>query len=576
MSNTATEDEIQHLRCQLRQKEEQVQQAASAGLDLLNQLAETQTRLEEQRIEMTSALEGLEQDKYSLQKEVELKTRVLDSLQSEFDHLKKQQRQSIDEEKAQLQRSHKMTLNDLHSKMLGLKSSLDESRLIEKQLKEKLDVQTNLLHSKMEECRVLNEQPHSSSNFELLELQDKVLELENVKLELKKALTESQYREQQLQLTNGSLQHNVQQITEESNKDIATWYKALEKSREANRELQIQLDGFLQQAQDPDSKGNSLFAELEDKRAEMERKLISMKVQYESLQTQHAFNKQQLQHMKIQIATLMQLQGSRADPSQLERLQSMLSEKNEEIHHLMSKLQKLEKLQTLLKTQESNLPPVSDGQDETYYTDLLKMKLDNTIKDVQRLGDELSLQRMKSLSESQKALELERKLFTSERLVKKAQSDKIRLQLRVEELQHKYEPKERHTYLSKRTMKEKLPTDTVPPSEKSALEKDKQTVSKKTSITPAMIPETDTSPTAAESLPEDFHMEPKAAKCAKICEDDLLFIPNPSSNVTDCSAVKREDYQEQHTHEESKRKAQTVETIHVGSKSSMESQCSQQ
>lgn len=34
------------------------------------------------------------------------------------------------------------------------------------------------------------------------------------------------------------------------------------------------------------------------------------------------------------------------------------------------------------------------------------------------MGDELSLQRMKSLSESQRALELERKLFSSERLLK--------------------------------------------------------------------------------------------------------------------------------------------------------------
>lgn len=148
-----------------------------------------------------------------------------------------------------------------------------------------------------------------------------------------------------------------------------------QKAREANRDLQIQLDQVLQEAQDPNSKGNSLFAEvksklsckhyrkmnsnarsllkyetkfmlnsftqsqnqsvtpalhsselhyvlkylvqkaksqqmsvcvcllfvsqLEDKRAEMERQLISMKVQYQSLQKQHAFSKQQLQRMKV-------------------------------------------------------------------------------------------------------------------------------------------------------------------------------------------------------------------------------------------------------------------------------------
>lgn len=41
----------------------------------------------------------------------------------------------------------------------------------------------------------------------------------------------------------------------------------------------------------------------------------------------------------------MQLQGSRADPAQLERLQSMLSEKNGEIQSLTSKLQRLENME---------------------------------------------------------------------------------------------------------------------------------------------------------------------------------------------------------------------------------------
>lgn len=107
----------------------------------------------------------------------------------------------------------------------------------------------------------------------------------------------------------------------------------------------------------------------------MERQFISMKVQYQSLQKQHAFSKQQLQRMKVlclkgnimiflfkwgwieyncvfviacaqvQIATLMQLQGSRADSAQVERLQSMLSEKNGEIQNLMVKLQRLEKVE---------------------------------------------------------------------------------------------------------------------------------------------------------------------------------------------------------------------------------------
>lgn len=76
---------------------------------------------------------------------------------------------------------------------------------------------------------------------------------------------------------------------------------------------------------------------------------------------------------------------------------------------------------------------------------------------------------MKSLTESQRALELERKLFSSERMFRQvantaelywslfweivslhykivfqAQSDKIKMQLRIEELQQKYQPKGFH------------------------------------------------------------------------------------------------------------------------------------
>lgn len=53
----AAEEQIQWLKSQLREREEQVHQAAQAGLDLLNQQMELQNRLDEQRVEMTNALE---------------------------------------------------------------------------------------------------------------------------------------------------------------------------------------------------------------------------------------------------------------------------------------------------------------------------------------------------------------------------------------------------------------------------------------------------------------------------------------------------------------------------------------
>ncbi|XP_014876423.1 protein Spindly isoform X1 [Poecilia latipinna] len=571
------EEENELLRSQLKESEEQARRAAQAGLDLLKQQDELQERLEEQRVEMTNALEALEQDKYSLQKEVGLKTRMLESLQSEYESMKNLQKQQLQEH---LERSHSMALTEHQNKILRLQSAVEEFQLSENQLKHKLKVQAEMLSSKMEELRALNENTQSSMTTEMMEVQLKTMELESAKVELEQTLQESRYREQQLELSNSRLQRQLERLTEEKEereREAVSWFNTLEKSRELNRDLQIQLDQVLQQAQDPNSRGNSLFAELEDKRAAMERQLISMKVQHQSLQKMHAFSKQQMQRMKVQIATLMQLQGSRADPAQLERLQSMLSEKNTEIQTLMTKLQRLEKRETLLKSQPTNTVQAEavGGQDETYYTDLLQLKLNNSVKEAERLGDELSLQRMKSLSESQRALELERKLFMSERLLKQAQSDKIKLQLRVEELQQKYEPKEVKRNPVQRKRKEKLPVEVKPEPDGST--HGEQVVAVETEETDNMKVgrEDENSPgeiTVAAQAPEP-EPELKPAQCVKISSAQPDVIPSPSWPVTD---QKEETKNNQHNNQEVRRKKPKTEVIYVTSNNTMENQCAQQ
>lgn len=60
---------------------------------------------------------ALEQDKYSLQKEVELKTRMLESLRSDYDCVKTQQRQQLQEQQEHLERSHTTAVNELNNKV---------------------------------------------------------------------------------------------------------------------------------------------------------------------------------------------------------------------------------------------------------------------------------------------------------------------------------------------------------------------------------------------------------------------------------------------------------------------------
>ncbi|XP_077122194.1 protein Spindly isoform X3 [Ranitomeya variabilis] len=427
---------ILKLRCQLKEVEEERGRAAQYGLQLLESQSDLQNQLEEQRCEMTSVIENLEQEKYSLQREVELKSRMQENLLSECENLKQQQKTCLEQLQQQLERSHNRERSELNNKIEKLKAELDEARLSEKQLKHKVDHQTELLANKSEELRAISERAQESMTSETLALQLEVNELESSKAQLEEEINQLHYRQQQLVLNNGKQSRQLESLKlekEELEKDAVGYFNALERSREANSELQIQLDSALQKAQDPNRNGNSLFAEVEDRRAEMERKLIGMKVQYHSLQKQHAFSRQQMHRMKVQIATLLQLKGSRIDPEQLERLQSMVAQKNTEVEKLLVK-QSYENGQSKM-----DIDVLVQG-DEVYYVDLLKMKLENSNKQMEKLKDELSLQRMKALAESHRVLELERKLFNTDRHLKLSQSENMNLRIGLDELRMKYEP----------------------------------------------------------------------------------------------------------------------------------------
>ncbi|XP_062855958.1 protein Spindly [Trichomycterus rosablanca] len=577
MQKMSLESGIQCLQQKLEEAEEALQKAAQYGLQLLNDKVDLQNKLEEQRIEMTAIIEGLEQEKYSLHREVELKGRILDSLRSEFDIVKSQQKGLLEQQQAMLERNKATEIKGLKTEMEKMKGDLEEAELLNKQLRHKLELQSCTLSSKTEELRKLTECASETMSSEILELQVHKMDLESSMALLEQEHQELQYKEQQLQLANCILQRQLETLTntrEEKEKEAASIYIALEKSREANQDLQIQLDQILQQAQDPNSKGNSLFSEVEDKRAETERQLISMKVQFQSLQKQHAFSKQQMLRMKVQISNLMHLQGTRADPAQLERLQFMLSEKNSEIEALMSKVQQLEKKTTENQSSTAYSKEI-DFVDETYYTDLLKMQLSNSKKAAEKLKNELSMARMKALSESQRVLELERKVFAAENALKQRQSDSIKLQVKIEELQMKYESNEVNKEHTQKCKREKilvnLTKEGTDSTERRTLDKDVDTL-------PCLSENRDlTSPQPPQALDCNSAL-PCDAKSVNISQVEAISVPvPPRCLVEDCSSKqKMVTWAQEGDNWIADRRKNHEAPVYIDKENTMERQCAQQ
>ncbi|CAN2390807.1 kinetochore binding, partial [Pristimantis euphronides] len=331
-----------------KEVEEERDRAAKYRLQLLESQSDHQKQLEEQRYEMTGTIENLEQEKYLLRREVELKNSMLQSLSSECENIKQQQTACVEQIKEKLERARNRAMSKLKEQMEALKAELDEARLSEQQLKHKLDRQAELLVNKSKELHLMSERANKIMPSEILTLQLAVKELEGEKAELGKKINELRYYTQELVFTTENQSRRLECLhseKEEREKEAIDYSSALKQSRVANQELKMQLDSALQEAQDPKSKGNSLFAEVDDRRIEVEQKLNSMKVQYQSLQKQHVFSREQMHRMKVQVSTLLQLKGVQCDPEQMERLQSMIAQKNREVEELLRKLHHLEKCQ---------------------------------------------------------------------------------------------------------------------------------------------------------------------------------------------------------------------------------------
>ncbi|XP_004836460.1 protein Spindly isoform X2 [Heterocephalus glaber] len=507
-------DIIADLRSKLKEVEKERLTAAQYGLQLLESQNELQNQLDKYRNEMMTMTENYEQEKYTLQREVELKSRMLESLNCECEAIKQQQKVQLEQLEEQLNRSHGQEMNELKNKLEKLKVELDEARLSEKQLKRKVDHQKELLAHKSEEIRIMSERVHESMSSEMLALQIELTEMESMKTTLKEEVNELQYRQEQLESLSNNLMHQVDRLKgekEEREKEAVSYYNALEKARVENQDLQVQLNQALQQALDPNSKGNSLFAEVEDRRAAMERQLISMKVKYQSLKKQNAFNREQMQRMKLQISTLLQMKGSQTESEQQERLFAMLEQKNGEIKHLLGEIRNLEKFKNLYESMESKPSmPDSSGvlEDKTFYTDLLQLKLDNLNKENESTKGELSIQRMKALFESQRALDIERKLFANERCLQLSESENMKLRAKLDELKLKYEPEEKTEVPVLKKRREVLPMDITIPKDVCANNAD------------------------GEEVPRFPPQKEKAQSCPNNLEDANLQLEKPISTNT--------------------------------------------
>uniref|UniRef100_A0A670YIY5 Uncharacterized protein n=1 Tax=Pseudonaja textilis TaxID=8673 RepID=A0A670YIY5_PSETE len=113
-------DIISRLQYQLKEAEEERRKAAQYGLKLVESENLLQNQLDELQNDM-----NFEQEKYTLQREVELKNRMLGSLNIECETLKQQQNVQLDALRRQLETLHGQEIKELKNKVHYTKNKMN-------------------------------------------------------------------------------------------------------------------------------------------------------------------------------------------------------------------------------------------------------------------------------------------------------------------------------------------------------------------------------------------------------------------------------------------------------------------
>ncbi|XP_071958888.1 protein Spindly-A-like isoform X2 [Antedon mediterranea] len=454
------EEQVIRLQQELVQKSKDVERAAEIGNALLEQNKDLEEELEKLSETHCNAIEELEQQKYNLQLKLDGKEKLDGFYTLEIEAMKNQLEKEYLRKEDLLKSNFQRDINKMEKKNKGLLSDLERTSVVEIQLKEKIEELKKLSESQgVFQSQLLS----TSATEETIDFHAIIADMEQEKAHLRIELKDKKDETVRLIASKEAIEQQVAELNDElmqKERESISYFNALEKCRENVVDLQLQLDNIQLDTLNTKQKGNSLFGEVEDKRKEIERKYISMKVKYEAINTQLKIKNQQISKMKFQIATLFQMSSSRADSSHMEHLREQLNQSQHEVRTLTDRLNKYEKNQVSDRGDDALVS--ADSLERTKYTEYLKKLISTSNEKLNDVQDELQTQRMLLMAKNDSLLTCERKLYASQILVDQEKAKNIKLVLKIDELKRKLclEPdvpmqKERETWVEKLPIKPK-------------------------------------------------------------------------------------------------------------------------
>ena len=318
LSHHPTPEEFKRAEERAREAEENMLKAAQFGRDLLNRVKELEAGLETER-----------QERHELILKLETKIGAERALQEELDH-HREKVVALEERVAIASRTEKDAAD--------LRRSLEDAKAKDAMAEERIA----LLEEQLEEAnRVAHDvSVHNASALDGGAEDTLAEELANLREEKVTWMTEKQMLQNEIlglkgerdELTRARAEvqgkvYDLEAQLEAKECEVTSYARHLDEAREESQDLQAQIEAMTITTQGPaDSKGNSLFSEVEDRRHLVETQMVSLKSKYEDMKVNYDAKVAELRKVKMHNVALLNMAGSgKGDVDQVQRIEAMLT-----------------------------------------------------------------------------------------------------------------------------------------------------------------------------------------------------------------------------------------------------------
>ncbi|XP_065828875.1 protein Spindly-like [Oscarella lobularis] len=431
------DEALDELRRQLDEKQAEVAMAATAGLQVLEQNKELEEKLASVQNEFAIEIDRLEQENYDLKRQLSIKERLLDEKANATPARKR-----ADAEAARrAEREWEERVRALRLERDDIRSDADRERLVNGQLRERivkcesiidelkaevaqmsridgLENEVWAMRESLQRAREAKRAAEAEANAAVRRVDDLVGKLEQAKRRM------SSLEEERIEIEQQAI----------------AWREELDNAKGERVELmgELQVLKANQMAAGKQTSGNSLFSEVEDRRLQTEKELISYKVKYEVAEKAYSVAREHLKKMKSQLGALLQssVGSSEADRTRIRRLQKLLGQRHNDVLVLRAKVKNLEEKTSrdyLGRKLKDYHDAFSSFKDKRLYVEHLQNEMERMKADLKQAFSEIHEKDMTTASHLAQIRDFEEKLALNESRVQEQKNQLANLSMKFDE-----------------------------------------------------------------------------------------------------------------------------------------------